>query len=484
LLTREQQVELLKCRENVAYFIDTYCWIENKTSREWVRFRLWPDQVSTLQSLQDHQLSIVLKARQLGLTWLLVCYGLWMMLFRPGTGVLLFSRRDDEAAELLDRVRQVHLRLPAFLRAKVGTDNDHELQLVKLDSRAQSFPTTKHSGRSYTATLAVVDEADFIRWLRQLLTAVKPTIDAGGQLVLLSTADKEDPSSEFKRLWNQAVAGENNYCPVFLPWSARPDRDMVWYERQKADYSLDDLYQEYPATPEEALASRTSSKRFQPDWLSACRGEGKPLAGVGPALPGLVVWEVPRRGGQYLVSADPAEGNPSSDPSPAVVFDALTWGQVAGLYGNFEPDVLGGYLVELAEWYNEAVICVERNNHGHAVHVAIRNRGGEDLVYLNPHDNKDGWLSNAKMKTLATDVTAETLRDGGCIIQDDATINELAIFEAGTLKAPAGMTDDRAMAIINGLAALRWPSLRHRGTGESRIVEPEDIIDERETGGW
>jgi len=46
------------------------------------------------------------------------------------------------------------------------------------------------------------------------------------------------------------------------------------------------------------------------------------------------------------------------------------------------------------------------------------------------------------------------------------------------------MTDDRAMTIINGLAALRWPSLRHRGTGESRIVEPEDIIDEHETGGW
>jgi hypothetical protein len=58
------------------------------------------------------------------------------------------------------------------------------------------------------------------------------------------------------------------------------------------------------------------------------------------------------------------------------------------------------------------------------------------------------------------------------------------MFEAGTLKAPPGMTDDRAMTVINGMAALRWPSLRHRGTGESRIIEPEDIIDERETDGW
>jgi hypothetical protein len=485
-LSKDQKVELAKCSEDVAYFIDTHCWIEDKTAREWVRFRLWPDQVSTLQAIIDHKLAIILKARQLGLTWLMVCYGLWMMLFRPGTGVLLFSRRDDEAAELLDRVRQCHLRLPTFLQARVGTDNDHELEFARLASSAQSFPTTKHSGRSYTATLAVVDEADFIRWLRQLLTAVKPTIDAGGQLVLLSTADKEDPSSEFKRLWNQAVAGENNYHPIFLPWWSRPDRDQAWYEQQRADYGEDDLFQEYPASAAEALAPRQASKRFHPTWLERCTGGARPVAreDVALALPGLVVWEAPRRGGSYLVVADPAEGNPSSDPSPAAVFDGLTWRQVAGLYGQFEPDVFGGLLVDLSEWYNGAVICVERNNHGHAVHVAIRNRGAGDLVYQNPHDEKDGWLSNAKYKTLATDVAAEVLREGGCVIQDKATINELAMFEAGTLKAPPGMTDDRAMTVINGMAALRWPSLRHRGTGESRIIEPEDIIDERETDGW
>jgi len=446
---------------------------------------LWPAQASTLQKIVEHQLFIVLKARQLGLTWLLVCYGLWMMLFRPGTGLLLFSRRDDEAAELLGRVRGCHVRLPPFLQARVGTDNDHELEFVNLGSVAQSFPTTKHSGRSYTATLAVVDEADFIRWLRQLLTAVKPTIDAGGQLGLISTVDKEDLSSEFKRIWAQAIAGENSYCPIFLPWSARPDRDAAWYARQKADYTEDDLFQEYPATLVEALAARKSSKRFLPAWLASCTGDMPSLEASGaPPLPGLVVWEPPRPGGVYLVVGDPAEGNPTSDPSPAAVFDVLTWGQVAGLYGRFEPDVFGGCLVEISQWYNHAVICVERNNHGHAVHVAIDGLGAGDLIYQCPLDGKDGWLSNVKNKVLATDVTAQVLRDGGSVIQDGATINELAMFEAGTLRAPPGLTDDRAMTVIIGMAALRWPSMRHRATGESAVIAPVDVIDERETGGW
>ena len=480
-LSEREKVELAKCSADAHYFIDTYCIIEDKARREWIPFRLWPAQFRTLTQIIAHRLFIILKARQLGLTWLLICYGLWMMLFRPGSGVLLFSRRDDEAAKLLDRLRQCHLRLPRFMRATVGTDNDHELEFVELGSGAQAFPTTKHSGRSYTATLVVVDEADHIRWLRQLITAVKATIEGGGQLGLIGTSDKEHPSSEFKRLWGDAEAGENNYCPIFLPWQSRPGRGAEWYAEQKADLDEDDLLQEYPATPAEALAARTSSKRFNPRWLDDCSDFLEPVD-AGPPLPGLVVWELPEPGRKYLVVGDPCEGNPQSDPSPAAVFDVETWAQVAGLYGKYEPDVFGGCLVTLAEFYNEATICVERNNHGHAVHVAIRNLEAGDLLYQNPHDKKDGWLSNAKYKVLATDVTAEVLRDGGTVIRDKATVTELAQFEASSLKAPEGLKDDRAMTVIIGMAALRWPSMRHRATGESAIIEPVDVLAEMDKG--
>ena len=57
------------------------------------------------------------------------------------------------------------------------------------------------------------------------------------------------------------------------------------------------------------------------------------------------------------------------------------------------------------------------------------------------------------------------------------------MFEAATLKAPQGFTDDRAMTLIIGLAALRWPSTR-LFTGQSAIIPAEEEITEEETTGW
>lgn len=326
--------------------------------------------------------------------------------------------------------------------------------------------------------MAIIDEADFIQWLKQLLNAVKPTIDAGGKLIILSTADKEKPNSLFKQIWAQAVDKASNYVPIFLPWTARPTRTQEWYDQ--LDYDIDDLYQEYPETPARALAPRQASKRFHPSWLDACHEPAEDLEPDG-------LWAVyrhPQPGRRYLLAADPAEGSPRSDPSPATIFDCETWEEVAHLHGKFEPDVFAGYLVAAARRYNDACVCVERNNHGHAVQIAIEHLGAGELLYQNPHDRKNGWLSNVKYKVLAVDNTAQVLREKGVTIHTDATIQELAMFEAATLKAPQGFHDDRAMTLIIGLAALRWPSTRHMVTGDSVIVEPEDVVSEKETRGW
>src|SRR5262249_29904943 len=154
-----------------AYFLDTYCQIYNATSREWVPFRLWPSQIHTLRSVAGNRLVAILKARHLGLTWLVLGFTLWLMLFHPAATVLLFSRRDDEAMDLLKpRLRGIYDRLPAWLKvASFPVDNDHEWMLSN-GSRVRAFPTT--AGDSYTATLVIVDEADLVPDLGRLMRAV------------------------------------------------------------------------------------------------------------------------------------------------------------------------------------------------------------------------------------------------------------------------------------------------------------------------
>ena len=340
--------EVHKCRRSPAYFLARYCQIYDAVSREWVPFRLWPAQIATLQSIAAHRLVIILKARQLGLTWLVLGFASWLMLFHPAATVLLFSRRDDEAVDLLKtRLRGMYDRLPDWLKVRAfAVDNDHEWQWSN-GSRVRAFPTT--AGDSYTATLAIVDEADLVPDLDRLMRAVKPTIDGGGRMILVSRVDKSRPLSPFKRIYEGAKHHRTEWQPLFLPWSVRPDRDQAWYDVQQADIfhrtgALDELYEQYPATDAEALLPATLDKRIAPQWLQQCYREAQPISltsGMGaPAIPGLVVYALPVEGKTYVIGADPAEGNPTSDESTLVVLDKDNGEEVAALAGRFVHPLL------------------------------------------------------------------------------------------------------------------------------------------------
>lgn len=482
-LTREQkEQEFLKCSFSPAYFIDNYCWIEDTTKMRWLPFALWPAQVEALLQIREHNQTIVVKAKRLGLTWLCIGDDLWQMLFRPGSKILLFSRRDKEAIDLLNRLRQMHLHLPHFLQASIGVDNAHRLEFAKLNSRAVADAPTAESGRQYDATSILVDEADFISLLKPLVVTLKSCIEGGGRLRLISTAGKLDPTSHFKTVARGAAAKRNAYHLIFLPWQARPGRTKEWYEEQElsGDYDADDMHHEFPATLQEALSPMGASKRFRPEWLDAC-ADIKPGEEIEP---GLTIWVQPKPGREYLVAADPSEGNPHSNPSPAMVLDAETWEQCAVLYGAFEPDVLAGRLFRMSKMYNGAIICPERNNHGHAVISALRNMEAEESIYLSPHDGKYGWISSPRWRGQAMDNAAQAFRLVDILIHDQATLSELMCIDGQTHRAPTGMTDDLAMAAVIGLAALRWPTSGYRGTGESYVIEPVDVIEEGLTGGW
>jgi hypothetical protein len=467
------QREIRKCRNSPAYFLDRYGHIYDAVSADWVPFRLWPAQFKALDTIVAQRLTVILKARQLGLTWLVLGYALWLVLLCPAVTVLLFSRRDDEAADLLGtRLRGLYERLPTWLRVQSFlVDNDHEWHLSN-GSRVLAFPTT--AGDSYTASLVIVDEADLVPDLDQLMRAVKPTIDGGGRMVLLSRADKTRPQSPFKRIYAGAKQHLTEWMPLFLPWDARPDRDQDWFEVQKADIlhrtgSLDDLHEQYPVTDLEALSPRTLDKRFAPEWLQQCFVEAAPLSLAkvpeAPAIPGLVVYVLPQLGRHYVIGADPAEGNPTSDDSALIVLDTKTGEEVASLAGKFQPAVFAAHAHALGRWYQDADILVERNNHGHAVLAALDQRG--QLRLLSGHDDKTGWLSSQLGKVILYDRCADAFRNHEVVLHTFASYAQLASIDGSTLRAPQGESDDRADAMA--LACAGRPM-----AGSVWVLQPTD----------
>lgn len=262
-LSELRQAEIEYCREDVAYYVRTYCHYEDKDAEELIQpFDMWPMQEKALQSIHENRLNVILKARQLGFSWLVISYASNVMLTKPGRTVIGLSRTEDEAAELVRRLSVEFGNMPELIHEKkeapYGWDGPtYERTTMKLtvhfpkmpDSVFMAFPSSPGSVRSFTADLVIFDEWAFQQWAEEIWTSAGPTINrpTGGKFIGLSTNIR---GSLFERTFCDQ---DNGFNKIFIPWFADPRRDAEWYERTKRMFG-GDITQEYPATIEEALS--------------------------------------------------------------------------------------------------------------------------------------------------------------------------------------------------------------------------------------
>jgi len=469
--------EIARCAVSVEYFVRHYCQI--KDDAEWMAFDLWREQAELLDDFTAHDQVAVLKARQLGLSWLALSWLLWIMVTRPGSTVLIVSLREEEAQALLgDRLQGMWRRLPEWLR---GTD-DGGVKRWRLSNGSVARALPANRGDSYTASAVLVDEADLIPRLDRLLGSLEPTINDGGQIVLVSRADKARPGSTFKRLWQAGRTDPSSgWSSRFLPWHVRPGRDAQWYaarcrDSMDKDGTLDSVHEQYPATPEQALSPGASGKRLPATHLLPVyelreAAPGEDLDG----LPGLRVHSAPAPGRRYVIGADPAEGllGSGNDDSAAVVVDFDTGEHVATVQGRLEPKRdFPAVLVALSAAYGDAAILVERNNHGHTVIAALEHTG---VTLLDGPDGRPGYHKSAPSKArLWADVWGEVVEvsrsrqedgDAPPLVCDAVCYQQLASLERATCKAPQGQHDDVADAwgLAQAARALPDPAAWLRG---------------------
>ncbi len=287
----KQWVELSKDDPN--YFIHNHIIIDDKqpsadidnTSAE-MPFHMWDAQRALLADILSERLLLILKARQLGISWLVCAYALWLCLFRPGRLVLMLSIGQLEANEMMRRVQVMYYRLPDDMRAilpKVTEKNKTTFGWAN-GSVIQSLPSSDDAGSSYTASLVVLDEFAKNKNDVSIFNAIKPTIDGGGKMIILSTA--KGTNNYFYEMCDRAIKGLGRFLFRFIPWWERPGRTPEWYARVAEDApDSSHMGQEYPATPEEAFAA-TSHERFVASMLTwdACKADLPPLTLYEPMI--------------------------------------------------------------------------------------------------------------------------------------------------------------------------------------------------------
>lgn len=437
-----------------------YAWILHPVLGP-MRFVPWAWQVVLLGMMMVERLLSIGKARQLGVTWLACIFALWHAMFAPGRHVLLLSVGQDEANDLIGKISFILERLPEWMRP-VYRENTRSIRFPLIESEIEALPATKGAGRSKTATLVILDEHGHQDWADEIYLALSPAVEQGK---LFSISSFNGEGALHSRIYLEAKEGRNGFKAVFIPWSAHPERDAEWRRRKRAELSeLSDAQfsQEYPADDEEAIAS-TGLPVFPREKLRAM-----PLEVGTHGAPGLTIYREPAVGEFYVVGADPAEGAADSDWSSGQVLrvwqvEGVGYAaeQVAALRGRWAPEDFAARLDKLARRYGvhadagrryPVLLAWERNNHGHAVRVALQAIYQPRLPYAlyKARDGKLGWLQTAEARALLVDQLAAAVRTDAMTLHDASTVGQFRTFhenDKGKPEAQRGFHDDDVFAI-------------------------------------
>lgn len=224
--------------------------IEDKAAGGLIPFKLWGFQKRLIDLLNVHQRLVVLKARQLGITWVVLAHALYSGTFWGNRLFLIVSLTGDDAIAALERIRIMHASMPAKWRPDLVKDNTEEIVFAN-GSRFRAGKATKRFGRGLAAYMTIADETAFWEWADEQMAS----LEAGAQY-LYSVTTGNGPEDYVHRLWRKAVAGLGRWGHVFFPWHVHPDRDDDWYRENVTESSEPRLAQrEFAATPEEAFAA-------------------------------------------------------------------------------------------------------------------------------------------------------------------------------------------------------------------------------------
>ena len=464
--------------EGFRYFCETYWKIKHPDpSRGRISFVLREAQVETARAWLDERYTIVLKARQIGFSTLAGAYTFWQGFGYTDRSILMLSRTEREAISLLDKAKYGWRALPDWLKVKGPVVQATQTILTfGHDSAIRSFPSNNQAARGESASLIILDEFAFLTNPEETWAAVEPVADVGGRVIALSTANGE--GNVFFDLWSAAHGeygnGTNRFYGIFFPWWADGTRDEAWYQAKSSELPDWQMAQEYPSNPEEAFL-RSGRPVFNLDLIRTWDAHEPSLVGGVTedgftAFPNgsLRIWEEPEAKNSYVIGADVAEGLEHGDYSVAFVLNAKTRAMCAVWHGHIEADVFGAEVLnDLGHFYNDALIGVERNNHGHATLAALRRKKYPRLYLQRQHQRVQsskptdlmGWHTTSATKALAiTELEAEFR--GGLTIPDKATIQELKTFvREGNGKMHGSPHDDRVMALAITVQMLKFAHL-------------------------
>jgi len=385
-----------------------------------------PHIVEILRICGEYRLIIILKARQIYMTWTMAGLALHGALFQEGSNTVILSKGEIEAGETLDYARFIHSQLPDFLRIGKGSDQSSLITFPAMHSKIRALPATKDAGIGLGgASRIIADEWEFHEYAKENYAEIKPMIDAGGQFIILSAVNKYDQETKFKEVWFKAQAKENNFYPVFLPYNVLSERTEAWYEDQKREYDQWELEGRYPRNEQEALSAPQLVCRFDVQALNAMREDCRSPIHI-ERNGAVKIYKDSSTNLKYCLAFDPSEG--AYDPCGGMIGDWATKEKVVQISGKIPLDEQAQIIFDLYTRYNQPFTAVERNASGLSLIERLKNLGLTNWFHCDKQGEKEGWWTNSANRPVMIGELAEAIRLRQIREPDEDALNQFYSF--------------------------------------------------------
>lgn len=495
---------------NTKAYIETYIKIRDKKSNI-VPLRLNEPQLKYYNVIKKFHKErkpiriIILKARQMGFSTETEAIIFKNVVTHHNYNAGIVAHKEDSTTNLFNMSKRMLEYLPDSIKPEQKKSNAKELVFnnsigTGLDSRIKCMTAGGQGiGRSDTFNALHLSELAF--WegdkktiMTGLLQSVPNTPDS--MIIIESTANGYE---YFKEMWDKAVAGENDFYPLFIGWNelkeysmpytgfelTQEEKDLQkqynltldqltwrrWCIKNNCSGDIEQFKQEYPICPEEAFLSTGACYFNKDNIINRIKTVPKPIITgkftcyydgtrirnqkfLEQEKGTIKIYEYPENRVPYVIGGDTAgEG---SDYFTAHVINNITGKQVATLKQQQNEIEYVKQIYCLGMFYNQALVGLENNFSTYPTQKLMELNYPNQYVrkkedqYNNKYEKSFGFRTTAITRPLILGILQEIVHDDIEAIQDIETLKEMLTFivnNKGRAEAEEGYHDDLVMAL-------------------------------------
>lgn len=244
-----QQLLLERCRRDVVYWFNTFCWtFDPRQKIPHMPFVLYPYQhkflLTLCESIETGRDLLVEKSRDMGLSWLSLLTFQYYWLFVSGSNFHLGSRkleyvdRKGDISTLFEKLRYNLFWLPDWMKPEGYSPQRHD-SLYKLINPTNTNIITGESsnenfarGGRYKAIL--FDEFPFWQSDTEAYAAAGQSSPCR---ILIGTPYGKNNKFAQLRFYSEIEVAT-------IHWKEHPDKDQHWYKKQQSRMTEDELARE------------------------------------------------------------------------------------------------------------------------------------------------------------------------------------------------------------------------------------------------